>query len=599
MADVSADEVLPCLWHHSLLNKQAVMDRITNQLINDFLTLQDITAQGLEKDFELFTNYCVVSKEYNRTFDTRAVTVGAGNDTGIDGIGIIVNGYLVEDIEEVSDLLEQNGYIEATYVFIQAKTSPSFDSQGISSFCFGVKDFFSESPGLIRNEDIVKFAEISDFVLSKAADFKEEPKCRMYYVTTGRWSDDLNHLAVINSSKSDLSSYNIFNEIDFHPIGATEISKLYRQTKTPDAVEFTFAEKVTLPETKGINEAYYGILPFSEFKKILVDDNDNIRSIFDDNVRDFQGAKNPVNSKISDTLTGDNSEQFVVFNNGVTVVSTSLKTAGNKFVISDFQIVNGCQTSNVLYQNRNSNNVQDLHVPFRLIVTDTDSVKSQITLATNSQTAIKTEQLAVLSDFQRNLELYYAATDGDGALFYERRARQYSNDSSVVKSRVITVANQIKSFSAMFLQNPHLVTSFFGSIAKKLGSGDSKIFKEKHSYAPYYLSGLAFYKLDSLFRSGAIDSRYKKAKFHLLMIFRLLAEDEKVPPLDSTRKMEKYCNPIVQKLLDPQECNNLFMKTTEVLDASEMELSDKQHVKQKVMVDNLLTTYQTMATDRS
>lgn len=284
------------------LNK-TTMDRITNQLINDFLTLQDISSQGLEKDFELFANYCVVSKEYNRTFDSKGITVGAGNDTGIDGVGIIVNGYLVEDIEEVSDLLEQNGYIEATYVFIQAKTSPSFDSQGINSFCFGVKDFFSESPGLIRNEDITKFADISEFVLSKAAYFKEEPKCRMYYVTTGRWNDDPNHIAVINASRSDLSAYNIFNEIDFHSVGATELSKLYRQTKTPDAVEFTFAEKVTLPETEGINEAYYGILPFFEFKKILVDDNDNIRSIFDDNVRDFQGAKNPVNNKISSTLT--------------------------------------------------------------------------------------------------------------------------------------------------------------------------------------------------------------------------------------------------------------------------------------------------------
>ena len=83
------------------------------------------------------------------------------------------------------------------------------------------------------------------------------------------------------------------------------------------------------------------------------------------------------------------------------------------------------------------------------------------------------------------------------------------------------------------------------------------------------------------------------------MIFRLLAEDEQVPFLNSYKKMEKYCNPIVQKLLDPQECNNLFIKAIEVLDASEMELSDKQHVKQKIMVDNLLTTYQTMATDRN
>lgn len=576
-----------------------MMDRITKQLIKDFLILQDISSQGIEKDFEVFSNYCAFSKEYNRTFDAKSVTIGSGNDTGIDGLGIIVNGYLVEDIEEVSDLLDQNGYIEVTYVFVQAKTSSSFDSKEMGAFCFGVKDFFSENPGLVRNDDIEKFAEISNFVLDQAAKFKEDPKCRMYYITTGRWNDDPNHTAIINATRNDLDTYNIFGDIDFHPIGATELSKLYRQTKTPDAAEFVFSDKVTLPETEGINEAYYGIIPFTEFKNILVDDNDNIRSIFDDNVRDFQGARNPVNSEINSTLEGDHPERFVVFNNGVTIVANSLKTAGNRFIISDFQIVNGCQTSNVLYQNRNNKNIQELYVPLRLIVTGDDSVKSQITLATNSQTAIKTEQLAVLSDFQRNLELYYASSEGDGELYYERRAKQYSNDNAVVKSRVITVANQIKSFSAMFLQNPHLVTSFFGSIAKKLGSKGSTIFKEDHTYAPYYLSGLAFYKLDSLFRSGTIDGSYRKAKFHLLMLFRLLAEDETVPPLNSQKKMERYCEPIVQKLLDPQACSDLFREATTILDQSEMDLSDKQHVKQLGMVDKLLEKYEQIAGNRA
>ncbi|MBD2428034.1 hypothetical protein H6G62_18995 [Phormidium sp. FACHB-1136] len=167
------------------------------------MILQDINSQGIEKDFELFSNYCTFSKEYNRTFDARAVTIGSGNDTGIDGIGIIVNGYLVDDIEEVSDLLEQNGYLEVTYIFVQSKTSSSFESKEIGSFCFGVKDFFSETPGLIRNDDVTRFAEISDFILNHAASFKEDPKCRMYYVTTGRWNNDPNHLAIIRQFKSE------------------------------------------------------------------------------------------------------------------------------------------------------------------------------------------------------------------------------------------------------------------------------------------------------------------------------------------------------------------------------------------------------------
>lgn len=568
------------------------MDRITKQLVTDFLQTQDIESKGDSNDFELFTNYCVLSKEYNRTFDPANFTIGNGGDTGLDGIAIIVNGYLVEDIDEVQDLIKQNGYLETTYVFIQAKTSSSFSSSGISSFLFGVKDFFKEEPGLVRNSDIQRFAEISNFILNNAINFRQNPLCKMYYVTTGQWSNDPNHLAVINATIVDLKGQNIFESIDFIPVGASDLSKLYRTTKNPNNAEFIFAAKVTLPDTTGVDEAYYGILPFQEFRKILIDDNGNIRSVFDDNVRDFQGVDNPVNKKIDSTLHGKVPDQFVVLNNGVTVVAGSLKTSGNKFIISDFQIVNGCQTSNVLYQNRNIPSINNIYIPFRLIVTANDDVKSQITLATNSQTAIKTEQLAVLSEFQKNLELYYASIDGEGRLYYERRAKQYNRDKAITKNKIITVANQIKSFSAMFYKNPHLVSSFFGSIAKKTEKEDSEIFNRNHSFAPYYLSSLAFYRLESLFRSGVVDARYRKTKFHLLMLFRLLAENEAPPKLDDKRKIEPYCEEIIKKLLDYDVYKDLFLKAVEVVDKSSLDLNDKLHFKQSSMVDDLINTYE-------
>ncbi|MGO4366456.1 AIPR family protein [Pseudomonas sp. PAB10] len=570
------------------------MDRITKQLVEDFLVSQEIDSLTPSDNFEIFANYCVVSKEYNRTFDPAEICIGSGNDTGIDGVAIIVNGYLVEDVEEVQDLIDQNGYLEATYIFIQAKTSSAFEASGINTFLFGVKDFFRESPGLVRNADVVRFAEISNFILENAINFKNNPVCKLYYVTTGQWSFDPNHVAVVNAGVQQLREENIFEDIAFHPVGASDISKLYRSTKNPNNAEFTFADKITLPDTTGVIEAYYGILPFSEFRKILIDDNGNIRSIFDDNVRDFQGVDNPVNKKINSTLHGQVPDQFVVLNNGVTVVASSLKTSGNKFIISDFQIVNGCQTSNVLYQSRDLVGVNSIHVPIRLIVADSDEVKSQITLATNSQTAIKTEQLAVLSEFQKNLELYYGSMVGDGQLYYERRAKQYSKDKSVIRNKIITVANQIKSFSAIFYQNPHLVSSFFGSIAKKTEKEDSEIFNKNHAYAPYYLAGLAFYRLETLFRTGQIDSQYRKIKFHLLMLFKMVAEEEPQPRLDSKKKIEQYCERIIKKLNNQTKCYEIFMLTIEIVESSSLDVADKLHIKQSSMVEDLIKTYRKM-----
>ncbi|NOT84940.1 MAG: hypothetical protein HOP02_09245 [Methylococcaceae bacterium] len=75
------------------------MDKITKQLLTDFLKDQEITSTTEAEDFEKFCNYTVLSNEYNKTFDVNTVTVGAGSDTEIDGIAIIVNGYLVDGLD--------------------------------------------------------------------------------------------------------------------------------------------------------------------------------------------------------------------------------------------------------------------------------------------------------------------------------------------------------------------------------------------------------------------------------------------------------------------------------------------------------------------
>ena len=87
------------------------MDRITESLITELLTNLELKSEGESKDFEKLANYTVVSNEYNKTFDIDSLTVGDGNDTGIDGIAIIVNGQLVETSDEIDDLLEKNNFL--------------------------------------------------------------------------------------------------------------------------------------------------------------------------------------------------------------------------------------------------------------------------------------------------------------------------------------------------------------------------------------------------------------------------------------------------------------------------------------------------------
>ena len=79
---------------------------------------------------------------------------------------------------------------------------------------------------------------------------------------------------------------------------ADQIQRLFNQAKNAVSREFTFAERTVVPEIPGVSEAYLGLIPAREFISILADDNNEItKSLFYDNVRDFQDY-NPVNSEI-------------------------------------------------------------------------------------------------------------------------------------------------------------------------------------------------------------------------------------------------------------------------------------------------------------
>src|SRR5687768_10877675 len=110
------------------------MDRITKSLLDAFRAEQSLPASMPEPDvFELFASYCVVSDTHDEEFDVNDVHAGGADDLGLDGIAIIVNGILVHSVDEVEDLLEVNGYLDAAFVFIQAKSGGNFSGEQITT----------------------------------------------------------------------------------------------------------------------------------------------------------------------------------------------------------------------------------------------------------------------------------------------------------------------------------------------------------------------------------------------------------------------------------------------------------------------------------
>jgi AIPR protein len=128
----------------------------------------------------------------------------------------------------------------------------------------------------------------------------------------------------------------------------------------------------------------------------------------------------------------------------VLIIAKTLKQAGSNFTIEDFQIVNGCQTSNVIFDQRDKLD-NTMMIPLRLIASKDEDVIESIVFATNQQTELKPEQLYARTEFAKTLERYFATFNEPDRLYYERRDGQYDR-LAVERSRIVSPQNAIRTF---------------------------------------------------------------------------------------------------------------------------------------------------------
>jgi hypothetical protein len=572
------------------------MDRISESLLTEFSAENSLTSLREETQFEHFAAFVAVSRHYVDAFSTSDVVTGSGGDTGIDAVAILVNGTLVTDKDEVKDLAETNGFVDASFIFVQAERSPSFETSKIGQFGFGVLDFFAPTPKLVRNDNITHAAEIMDAVYAHSSKFKRgKPAARLYYVTTGKWVGDPNLEARRLSIVADLEKQNIFEDVEFIPVDADAIQRLYRQAKNALAREFIFSHRSVVPEMPGVKEAHVGLVPAKEFLSLLDDGAGGIlKSLFYDNVRDWQDY-NPVNTEIRETLkTAAGRARFVLMNNGVTIIAKNVRPTANKFYIEDYQIVNGCQTSHVLFEQRNVVD-ETVFVPLRLIATTDEEVVAAIVKATNRQTEVRQEQLIALSDFQKHLESFFDACEPGRRLHYERRSRQYAAGASIEKTRIITPTSLIRAYAAMFLMEPHRTARNYSRLLDRVGTD---IFGSDHKYEPYYVAASAVYRLEFLFRNGVVDSKYKPARYQILMAARVLANPAK-PGRPNSHDIARYSDAMATVMWDPTKAQDLFEEAVNLVDSVSKGSLDRDTVRTEPFTERLKKAAEERAVSRN
>jgi hypothetical protein len=550
----------------------------------------DNNPNKLSDNFEFFAAYVIISNELvNPSLEVSDLeNVSVAKNKGIDSIAIIVNNKLATTLKELEDLLGNNSTANVDILFIQTKTSESFEDPELGNFCDTIKDFLYENPKYDMTQEAKDYHEMLLHIYEKLAYIKSF-NSKAFYACSGKWTDENSIAKTLKIKENEIKNeHSNFKNGNFSiiPCDKTSLIKLYDKATTPLKTEFKLNNLVSLSNLPpNIDEAHIGLIEFKDFKKIITDpDTGRIRSLFYDNVRDDLGIENPVNQKISQTLTEKKFFLFPLLNNGVTIIAEKNEGTSNKFILNNFQIVNGCQTSNVIFNHINEEGIDQLVIPIKLIVTKDSDVRDNIIVATNQQTEIKEEQLIALSEFQKELEKFYLS-NSDG-IYYERRTNQYKG-TSIKKKNIIDLREQIKSFVAIFMEEPHMVSGYFGKIYTQ---NKDKIFLETHKHLPYYFAGLMQYKFKDLLNKRLIDRKYNKIRYHIFMIFRKIHEPEDFNFEMLKKKKQSYIESLINSLDENRVLEN-FKKAFDLIDSSGIDLNSSKEIYKKSTTNTILDKF--------
>ena len=437
---------------------------------------------------------------------------------GIDGVAVIANDVLVTSRDEVKDVSRHS--LDASFVFVQAKTSSSFDTGDLLKFIQAVDDFFEPTPKIPPNSEMKNLRDLRAAIFEYSIKMDAPPSCELYYVYTGSWSNEPVVSNLIQGERSKLVAKHGFSDVKFIPVDLEKLKSYFRSIKQRVVKQFSFEKRVVIPKVNGVNQAYIGVLSAREYVKLITDPDGNLeRGLFYENVRDYLG-ENPVNREIAAAIrrSRDSQDKFVLLNNGVTIVARSITPVGDDFTLRDYQVVNGCQTSHVLFYNREFLS-DSLFLPIKLIATESTDLTNLVIKATNRQTEVKQEAFVALEPFQKRIEEFYGSIQvPDRKLYYERRSKQYEADETP-KLRVVSITLQTKCFVAMHLEEPHSThKSYYGEL---LNAYRKAIFQEDHDPQQYYCCAYAKFLIEREFRVGYLPSALKPYGYHILYLLRL------------------------------------------------------------------------------
>lgn len=370
-------------------------------------------------------------------------------DGGIDAIYIFANGYCLRDDTNLS-ALGRNPQLDL--VIVQVKNSKGFGEAAVDKLIVHLPKLldFTRHDAALAQQFNPRVIEITRRFLDtyRAMDM---PELRVFAAFAALKADQIHPNVEAKATHLRETLKGCFGtcEPSTHLLDAAAMANMARD-KPPVTMQLALAENPISTDMAG---GYVGLVRLDDYQKFITDDTGKLdATLFEANVRDYEGESG-VNRSIQETLEHEDKDvDFWWLNNGVTIVADKVQPAGKLLQLVSPQIVNGLQTSHEIYKRgRSEGFTEERGVLVKVIQADDDQVKDRIIRATNSQTSLGLSSLRATDRVQREIEEFFRAK----GLYYERRKNFYHN-RQIPLHNLVSIDQLGQAVMATLVQVPHV-----------------------------------------------------------------------------------------------------------------------------------------------
>lgn len=306
-----------------------------------------VYSEGEGASFEdKFTEYCIeVLESIGKSEGARVLSYVHPNSQG--GIDWKINGFCLKDLAKEENKKEYYETLDLFITFYKNEYDYSITKDDYTKSLNQIKRFINSA--LKRNIDYIDkyHQELYHLIGTIGKQGKDFDRINVYILINGF----SNH----EKDKIEVAGADVF----IHTWDVSRLFKINESNSVHEPIEIEFEnftedgeglQCLKVPSIDEMYDCYLAIIPGEILAKLYKEFSNEL---LESNVRAFLGQAGKFNKGIRDTIR-TKPQMFLPYNNGITATAESVETKfiNNQLVItklSDFQIVNGGQTTASLY----------------------------------------------------------------------------------------------------------------------------------------------------------------------------------------------------------------------------------------------------------